>query len=481
MGDETIVHKEGEPVGQLMSTWRLLRDHHPDREWQSRFTVFGQSAAMCDSVIAIWLSDHIQTQCPDVPSMILTDCLGASWAPETVQTYWINNQPAFPLAPGTTSYLAVPDTHIHAPMKAYFRQAKSDLQEEVDREFVIEGANQPYQWGLWETAQVVSRGLDKLEELQRSTQIILQGAIQNQLLAFRPDAVGDLVCIDDWPAEEWTKRFPRRPVFRGIPQYLADHRVEEAKNWPEGVPPVPDWSVLDKLGNYLDQRHHPDEDPDDPESQAVVLDGRFADLTLTPAQMEMLVPIEQRISALPRGASHLTKKAAAAKKHKTKRRSKWAKMFGQDRFRKQVHLWKAKLVQAGSKASFKLQTFGTATRKHKLWHGARAKAKAIAKVEHPALAPVPLAPVPWESSPFLRQDVRIVKPDTHPQMIGLRGEVQAHHRKPDETGENQGTLTVFVTRAKGGGTFQTVHIPVREVCLVSQLPAHAPLGPARLN
>ena len=145
-----MTRTEGEPAGNLMSTWRLLRDHTPGGTWEEAFEVWGQPAAWCDGVLSLWLSDHIAAQTGDDPAMIITDCLGSSWAEETVQQYWINNQPAFPLAPGTTSYLAPPDTHVHKLMKDYLRDAKTELQEAADREFQMAGVAAEYQWGPWE-------------------------------------------------------------------------------------------------------------------------------------------------------------------------------------------------------------------------------------------------------------------------------------------------------------------------------------------
>ena len=98
--DQVIVRQKGESAGQLLSTWRLLRDQNPDKGWQEWFTVWGQHSSTCDAVLAVWVSDHIAQQKPDQPKMVVTDCLGASWAPATVQQYWINNQPALPMAPG---------------------------------------------------------------------------------------------------------------------------------------------------------------------------------------------------------------------------------------------------------------------------------------------------------------------------------------------------------------------------------------------
>ena len=319
LGDQKIHRKVNDPAGKLLSTWRLLRDHHPDSSWMNEFVVFGQPAAWCDSVISQWISEYIREQAPDTPQMIVTDCLGSSWSPESVQQYWINNQAAFPLAPNTTSYLQPSDTHIHAPLKAYLRQAKNDLQEEADREMIISDSRGPHQWGPWHTSTVVSRALRKLQKLQNDKDVVLTSVLQTQLLVFRPNQKGQLIPVDMLDDEPWLLKHPRLPVLRGISQKEADARIHKHSEWENGEPPEPDWSVLDKLGSYLSQSHHPAEDPEDPESQAVVLDGRFADLALTPAQVEMLKPVEERIKMLPRGASVLVKRAENLRKIREKK------------------------------------------------------------------------------------------------------------------------------------------------------------------
>ena len=52
------------------------------------------------------------------------DCLGSQWSENTLAHVWANQQMQIPIAPTATSCLQVPDTHIHAELKAYLRQAK---------------------------------------------------------------------------------------------------------------------------------------------------------------------------------------------------------------------------------------------------------------------------------------------------------------------------------------------------------------------
>ena len=488
LDNEIVIHSVGDKAGQLLGPWRLLRDYHPEGpSLLSHFTVMGQHSSTCDSVLANWVSDHIHQQRPDVPMMLITDCLGASWAPSTMERYWLNNQIAIPMAPGSTAYNALPDTHVHPQMKAILRQEKNKLQEHADREFVIAQSEGPYQWGPWETSVVVARTMARLEKSQQESRLLLAGAISTQMLVMRPDADWQLRPLDDLN-QPWQARFPRSPCFRLIPQSIADRRVQQARLWQNGEPPVPDWSVLDRLGNYLDQQHHPRENPDDPEDDAVVLDGRFEDLALTPEQLLMLVPLDQRLKDLPRGSSTLVKRAEAAKRIRTKRKSRWAQKFGDQAGKKQSKKWRARLAQGVSVQEMKRQNFGQAAApKRKFWRGGKKKASTTqAKAEaKPNKGQKPKGPnsvekTRSENSPWLQQKVRIMSPTSHPTMLGFVGHVVAHWQGEDETEPDQGTLTLMLEAALGKGVFQ-IHLPVAEVCRCDQLPEHVPVGPPKLN
>ena len=485
--NEIVIQNAGDKAGQLLGPWRLLRDYHPEGpSLLSHFTVMGQHSSTCDSVLANWVSDHIHQQMPDVPKLLISDCLGATWAPSTMERYWLNNQIAIPMAPGSTAYNALPDTHVHPQTKAILRQEKNKLQEQADREFVLAQSEGPYQWGPWETSVVVARTMARLDQSQRESKLLLTGAISTQMLVMRPDADWQLKPLDDLN-QPWQARFPRSPCFRLIPQKIADRRIQKARLWPNGEAPVPDWSVLDRLGNYLDQQHHPRENPDDPEDDAVVLDGRFQDLALTPEQLEMMVPLDQRLKDLPRGSSTLVKRAEAAKHIVRKRKSQWAKKFGDQAGQKQAAKWRVRLARGVSVEEMKRQNFGqVAGQKRKFWRGGstktrrtQAKAKAKAKGQKPT-GPSSVEKTRFETSPWLQQKVRIMSATSHPTMLGFVGQVVAHWQGEDETEPDQGTLTLMLEGASGKGVFQ-IHLPVAEVCRCDQLPEHVPMGPPKLN
>lgn len=245
------MYRKGESCGQLLAGWRWLRDKQPDQSWADQFLVWGQPGAWCDMVICSWTSDLLASRHPD-GTLSLCDCLGSQWAPETLLKVWSNQQAQNAIGPNGTSFLQVADTHVHSPLKAYIRQEKSRLSEEFDRQAMATGQPRSTRWGIYELATVLSQALAKLQALQAKEDVVLRGAIQNQLLIFRPNHQHTLV-VYDASEEEWTKRFPRKPPGRGIKLLTSSARIVDAEKWPEGEPPIPDWSQLDGAGNYLYQ------------------------------------------------------------------------------------------------------------------------------------------------------------------------------------------------------------------------------------
>ena len=56
------------------------------------------------------------------------DTLGSQWTEKTMTRYFLNNQLAAPVVPGTTSELSPPDVGLHAFQKQVIRQGNIDIQ-----------------------------------------------------------------------------------------------------------------------------------------------------------------------------------------------------------------------------------------------------------------------------------------------------------------------------------------------------------------
>ncbi|MCP4240021.1 MAG: hypothetical protein GY772_05625, partial [bacterium] len=262
VGDETITHQAGKSAGQALRAWRKLRDQ-PDQGFTGELLIWGQPAAWTDQVICSWVSDYLQTLYPQCIQIV--DCLGSQWAEPVMLRVWANQQLMVPIAPGCTSFLQVADTHVHAQLKAHIRQVKAKLEEEWDRQALIQGEEANARWGPFHIAHVMAEALAHFRQRnglqhqdphhpQGQPDIFLKAFVQNQLLVFRPgQADTDLHCIDQIP-EPWAQC--RQIPGRYIPHSMAKRRIQDAQSWDEWGPPEPDWTWLDRLGQYLDEQHH---------------------------------------------------------------------------------------------------------------------------------------------------------------------------------------------------------------------------------
>ena len=117
------------------------------------------------------------------------------------------------------------------------------------------------------------------------------------------------------------------------------------------APPEPDWSQLDKIGNYL---HQLQEVPDREEPE---LDCRFEDLQLTPQQLAMAAPPEARLKAytpVRRGVARRMesqRRINMARQRRAGKPSKWAQKLSQRYKRAWAEAAARKLDAAGTQAT----------------------------------------------------------------------------------------------------------------------------------
>ena len=138
---------------------------------------------------------------------------------------WAANQAQIPIAPNSTSYLQVADTHVHAPLKKHILQQKTRLQAEYDQIAEANGQQRFANWGIQELASVMGEAWAQMSALQADRDLVLHGAIKNQLLAFRPDQEGNLQRIDQITAP-WTELHPLLPPSQGIKPRTARTRLD---------------------------------------------------------------------------------------------------------------------------------------------------------------------------------------------------------------------------------------------------------------
>ena len=348
LGDDVQSHEIGQSTN-LLAGWRRLHDgargEDPDTRWM-QYRVWGQPAAWCDQIICTWISEYLQELYPQGCIQIV-DCLGSQWSPEVVLKCWAANQAQIPIAPNSTSYLQVADTHVHATLKAYILAQKERLQAEFDQFAAAAGQEREANWGLRELSSVMGEAWHQMLLLQADRDVVLHAAIKNQLLAFRPDQDGTLQRIDQIIAP-WTVQHPLLPPSKGITYRTAQARLEDAASWPEQGPPEPEWQKIDQIGSYL---HQLQEVPGREEAE---LDLRFEDLQLTPQQLAMAASPESRLKKLTPVrygvAAHMESRARikAAIRHRTQKPGKSAQKLSARCKRKFAQEALQKLEAAGS-------------------------------------------------------------------------------------------------------------------------------------
>jgi hypothetical protein len=122
-----LLHKEGELCPGVLTVYWVFRNQYPGHPFFDFYDVWGQHSATADQQICAWQSDHVAEQFPQ-GALLLMDTLGSQWTEKTMTRYFLNNQLAAPVVPGTTSELSPPDVGLHAFQKQVIRQGNIDIQ-----------------------------------------------------------------------------------------------------------------------------------------------------------------------------------------------------------------------------------------------------------------------------------------------------------------------------------------------------------------
>jgi len=156
-GDEKVDYKAGASAQGALAGWRKARDD-PElgaQAFTGELLIWGQPAAWADQCMCSWVSDYIASVYSQ--AVLLVDCLGAQWEPETLCRCWLNQQAQIPIAPNATSFLQPADTHCHGQLKACIFQAQAQTQEEWDRHALQkDGHAVDYKWGPAQAVTVMA-------------------------------------------------------------------------------------------------------------------------------------------------------------------------------------------------------------------------------------------------------------------------------------------------------------------------------------
>ena len=305
-----------------------LRKKTLDKTMFKLLRIWGQPKAWVDTQICVQLADLLHEVYGQ--TLVICDCLGARWSKPSVLSHWANQSILMPLSPEATPFLAEPDTHQHAQIKACIREVKSRLQFELEQEATNKcktQANKAVAWGPNEYIYIVARGLEKFVEKNPGSP--LQGLIENHILAIRPsiqeDGVVKVMLLDDCKdattqAMMAKPEIRRYPAARGIQLTWAIQRDAKARDWQDGKPPKPQW---DELSETLNSQLVEDPMPKQPSGLDIVFEADMEDLELSEQQLLMLLPVDMRIKQLQYPAA-IASRIQYLKQPSATRKNTWA-------------------------------------------------------------------------------------------------------------------------------------------------------------
>jgi hypothetical protein len=253
------------------------------------------------------------------------------------------------MAPDVTSFLQEPDTHEHSQMKGLIRGVKSELHFALETEWkeamkTRSDLKYPNSWGPYECLHVIGKSLERFK--QKFPKVPLQGLQATQMLRVRPTLEGTLEIVSG--QESWSEA---TQPSRGITPKLCAIRDEIIKNWPNNIPPEPNWSLLDGEG-FFQADIAPAQMPEGEEP----LELEFADLELTEHQKIMLVPPEARLKTLLFPAS-LKRRAL---QRRINRKNRWGEKFTSHFTTKLSKKWRKRASEKGGQVKLAEKSLGTA-------------------------------------------------------------------------------------------------------------------------
>ena len=316
--------------------------------------------------------------------------------------------------------------------EAALKNAKRDLQARLDLAASATKAPRKVNWGPWEFIQCLTQAADHMVNLQEKKDFILRATLANQLLVFRPDAEGNLICIDDDPVLK-QHGIQRNPPTRGLRPVHCEARIDEARARGFDTFPKPSWEELDVLGDYR-QVAPPFEDAN-PED---FLQLPAAQLDLTEQQLFMLRPIQERVEDLKHCEETMNQvvgQASRLVKQRAKVRRRWSGILGARMFGKHSAAWRRKLEDSGRdlrkfarthtpvvRGAKALRNLGKKSFFMKNLKTNRAQANLKSKADPPLVKD---QDVP--DHPYIGQEARVVA-QGH-QLVGLLGSITKVYRR----------------------------------------------------
>ena len=230
-----VKHLKGASAGNTMQAWRRLRDSRPDlfRNVQ----VMQQPAAVIDSVLMKWV---LEDQGKRYPCSLWQRDLsgGGGFSLQSQQCMQLIGQVPTWIAGKMTSVLQLTDTDFAFRMKAFAKESKEILLDEMKAKARKAGCAVTLKAGPYELLRIVQECLCKMEAITKKEDLVLAAARRNGLLAWRPDLNSGR--LEPAEGQPWCSKLPKC----GDSHRLRPAWVEDRMKWLDehGVPKQPEFT-----------------------------------------------------------------------------------------------------------------------------------------------------------------------------------------------------------------------------------------------
>ena len=214
-GGYVVQRLAGKSAGKLLQPWLEARKKGFLKDWE----VFGQPAAVVDSIIQTWM---LQSQQESFPCSIWTrDMLNASQNADVQTVQKLCQQLHTQVKGGVTDLIQITDTDMSMSLKSSLRQAQEEERRRMKEHAKAEGRPVSFKCGVEEMARILEHAWDLQKKREEEKPWVLAAARRNGYLHWRPGANGELCRAGD---EEWAKELPEGS-YRYNSAWLEDREL----------------------------------------------------------------------------------------------------------------------------------------------------------------------------------------------------------------------------------------------------------------
>ncbi|CAE7627376.1 unnamed protein product [Symbiodinium sp. CCMP2592] len=230
VGSQTVRRRAGQRVpGQVMRTWRKLRDTQPHL-FDGSVRVWCQPAAVVDSVIYRW---QLELESEEHSQAVqLVDTPGGAWTTESMHAAALLQRAQTGIAAGCTGLTQVTDIGFAQPAKAALRRWQEDLKQRMREKARQQKVQCTYKTGPADILEAARQMHARMVQLKTVVRCMRQGG----WFHFRPDSEGRL---HDCGSQKWCLDFPEGNAKLG-----SDH-LRDRSRWVDKTGKVLPWTEAD--------------------------------------------------------------------------------------------------------------------------------------------------------------------------------------------------------------------------------------------